>query len=239
MYDIRQFRPVVYLLIFVGITGFAIAAQSPALWVLSTTAILLNAWLVTTRRFSPLPRLLANGVTLVALLYAFMTYRDTGSVGSISGSPILIIGQFLVILQIVKLYEQRGNRDYAQLLVLSLLLMVAAAISTASLAFGLLFVAYLFLALYACLLFHLKVETDHAKAAIGIAEEKINPMTLRQDQRYLSRSMRRLTMLVSIVAVSTAVVVFLFFPRNTGANMFGPLNYRPPQTLTGFSDQVG
>src|SRR5205814_5672294 len=97
---------------------------------------------------------------------------------------ILAIGQFLVLLQIVKLFEIRANRDYAQLLVLSLLLIVAASINTASLIFGIVLLVYLFLALYCCLLFHLKIETDHAKAAIGIPDEKLNPATLRQDQRY-------------------------------------------------------
>jgi hypothetical protein len=32
----------------------------------------------------------------------------------------MIIGKFLVLLQLIKLWEQRANRDYAQLLVLSL-----------------------------------------------------------------------------------------------------------------------
>ncbi|HWP39445.1 MAG TPA: transglutaminaseTgpA domain-containing protein, partial [Tepidisphaeraceae bacterium] len=152
--------------------------------------------------------------------------------------PILTIGQFLVLLQIVKLFEQRANRDYAQLLVLSLLLMVAASISTASLVFGILLIVYLFLSLYCCLLFHLKVETDHARRAIGLPEETLNPATLRQDQRYLSRSMRRLTGLISVFAVTTAVVTFLFFPRGTGAGLLGPLQWKPSQTLTGFSDSV-
>jgi Ca2+/Na+ antiporter len=67
-----------------------------------------------------------------------------------------IIGQFLVLVQLVKLYEQRANRDWAQLIILNLLLMVAAAINTASLVFGLMFIAYLFLSLYVCLLFHLR-----------------------------------------------------------------------------------
>src|SRR4051812_15091343 len=232
MYDIRQFKPSLYILLMMGMTGFALAAQSPGIWVLSIAGILLNAWLTQTNRFRALPRIVANVITVIALLWAFQSLRRGGSL------PILVIGQFLVLLQLVKLFEQRGNRDYAQLLVLSLLLMVAAAINTASLAFGVLFICYLFLSLYCCLLFHLKVETDHAKAAIGLPEEKLNPMTLRQDQRYLPRSMRRLTILVSTVSIATAVLVFLFFPRNTGAGLLGPLQVRPTQTLTGFSDKV-
>src|SRR4051794_32351807 len=187
MYKIRQFKPILYILLLVGVTGFALAAQSPGLWVLGATGILLNAWLVTTDRFVPMPRLLANVVTLGATLYCARQMLISGS------AAVMVIGQFLVQLHLVKLWEQRANRDFAQLLILSLLLMVAAAINTASLVFGVLFVSYLFLSLYCCLLFHLKVETDSARAALALPEEQVSPERLQQDQRYLSRSMRRLT----------------------------------------------
>jgi hypothetical protein len=153
-------------------------------------------------------------------------------------TPVLVIGQFLVLLQLVKLWEQRANRDYAQLLILSLLLMVAASINTASLVFGVMLIAYLFLSLYCCLLFHLKAESDSAKAASPLPEERVNPATLSQDQRYLPRSMRRMTAYVSTVSLASAVLVFVFFPRGTGAGLLGPLQFRPSQSLTGFSEEV-
>jgi transglutaminase-like putative cysteine protease len=232
MYNIRQFKPVLYALLLVGVTGFALAAQSPGLWVLGVAGILLNLWLVATDRFVPMPRLLANVVTLAATLYSARSMLTSG------GAAVMVIGQFLVLLHLIKLWEQRANRDFAQLLILSLLLMVAAAINTASLLFGLLFVSYLFLSLYCCLLFHLKVETDSARAALALPEEKVGPERLRQDQRYLSRSMRRLTGFVSLVSIVLAVAVFLFFPRGSGASMLSPFQFRPAQALTGFSDQV-
>lgn len=231
MYDIRQFRPMLYLVLVLGISGFALAAESPALWALGVGATLLHAWLVRHDRFRPLPRWLAN---LVALsLVALVALRWRG------GEPgILALGQGLVLLSVVLLYQARVNKDYSWLLSVSLLLMVAASISTASLWFGVLLVLYLFVALYACLLFHLKVETDHAKQQLGITEENAHPSTLRQDQRFLSRSMRRLTGLISAFAVSMAVIVFLIFPRGRGAGLFGPVGPPPGQALTGFSEQV-
>jgi len=232
MYDIRQFKPAMYLLLLLGITGYALAAESMGIWLFALIAIGLNAWLVATDRFIPLPRMVANGVTIAALLYVVYQVRNGG------GPPILFIGQFLVLLQVIKLFEQRANRDYAQLLVLSLLLVVAAAINTASLFFGVLFVTYLFLSLYCCLLFHLKVETDAAKAALSVPEDLVNLSTLRQDQRYLSKSMRKLTGVVSLVSITTAVIVFLFWPRDMGASIIKPLQFRAAQTLTGFSDKV-
>ena len=143
--------------------------------------------MVMSGRFFPLPRWLANIATILALFYVAQ------QIISAHGPPLMFIGQFLVLLQIIKLFEQRANRDYAQLLVLSLLLMVAACINTASLLFGILMIFYLFVSLYCCLIFHLKVEADRARAAFAIPEEKVSPATLRQDQRYLASSMRRLT----------------------------------------------
>jgi len=233
MYDIRQFRMTLYLVILMGISGFCLAAETPGLWLLAVAGTLLNWWLVRRKRFVPMPRIVANLVTVLALLYVMMQVHAGDS------TPILTVGQFLVILHLVKLYEQRANRDFAQMLILSLLLMVAGAISTASLLFGLLLIVYLFVSLYCCLLFHLKAETEAARTALGGMAGKVNPVTLRQDQRFLPRSMRRLTVLVAVVAVAMAVVVFIFFPRGAGAGMFGPLQLRPNQTMSGFSDTAG
>src|SRR4051794_39897899 len=233
MYDIKQFRPTLYFLVLLGMAGFALASQSPAAWVIGCGGILLNAYLVKTGRFRPLPRVIANLVTVAAMAFvARQLYRSNGS------NTVLVIGQFLVALQLVKMWEQRANRDFGQVLVLSVLLMVAASINTASLLFGLLLVGYLFIALYCCLLFHLKVETDAAKAAMPLPEEKIGEAALRQDQRHLARSMRRLTGIVSAVAVVMAVLVFIVFPRGAGQNVLANIQFSPAQTLTGFTDEV-
>ncbi len=232
MYDIKQFRPALYLVVMIGITGFCMAAEAPGLWVFSISLMLANAWVLYKDQFRPLPRWIANCITLMFFAYAFVEVRSR------SGSPIIAVGQFLVFLQLVKIWEQRANRDYAQLLVLSLLLMVSAAISTGSLIFGLTFIGYLFLSLYCCLLFHLKVETDEAKAALAPAIKKWGEGPLRQDQTRLSGSMRRFTLLVAAYALVSAVLVFILFPRNTGAGIFGQFQWRPEKTMTGFSEQV-
>src|SRR3954467_8665421 len=230
MYDIKQFKPALYFVLFLGMTGFALAVEAPGLFVLSVGVLALHAWLVRTNRFRPLPRIVANAITLIALAYTFPALRS-------AVTPIITIGQFLVFLQLVKLFELRANRDYAQLLVLSLLLMVAGAISTPSLTFGVLLVIYLFCSLYVCLLFHLKVEQDHALAAQTLPPDRLGEATVRQDQRYLPRSMRKLAGTVSVVGIAMAVVVFLFFPRGSGAGMFGQLQIQRP-AMTGFSEQV-
>ncbi len=227
MYDIRQFRPTLYLLLLMGVTGFALAAESPAMWIVATGGILLNAWLVKTGKFVPMSRILANLVTLAALAVVTIEVRAGDS------TPILTIGNFIVLLHLVKLFEQRANRDYGQLLVLSLLLMVAAAISTASLLFGLLFIAYLFVSLHCCLLFHLKVEVDQARALYRQPADHVNPALLRQDIQDLPRSMRRLTGLIALTGITMAVLVFIFFPRGAGRRFSGPCRRLPRRPCRG------
>ncbi|QOV91191.1 transglutaminase TgpA family protein [Humisphaera borealis] len=233
---ITQFKPALFLLLFLGITGFSIASRSPGIWLLGCCGVGLNGWLVLTGRFKPLPRLLANLITLASMF--FVARQFFSPIGGPAASPVMTIGQFLVILQVVKLWEQRANRDYGQLLVLSLLLMVAASINTSSLLFGILLLLYLFLSLYCCLLFHLKVETDKAMAAYPLPEEKVSPAVLRQDQRFLARSMRRLSVVTATGSILTAVVVFLVFPRGSGQSFLAPSQSRAGQSMTGFVDEL-
>jgi transglutaminase-like putative cysteine protease len=168
MYQIHQFKPVLYALLMLGMFGFSLAASSPLALVLGCGGVAINGWLVMTGRFRPMPRPVANLITIGSMLIVARQllhlregrYAPTDPMGN----PVLIIGHFLVVLQLVKVWEQRVNRDYGQLLVLGLLQMVAASINTNQLVFGMVLVAYLLLSLYGCLLFHLKVEGDRAQA---------------------------------------------------------------------------
>jgi hypothetical protein len=230
-YDVRQFRPAIYVLMLLGITGFAMAGQSWGIWLIGVVGVLSNAWLVWTGRFKSLPHLMANVITLGSMIYV------VHEVLSGQGAAVMVVGQFLVFLQLVKLWEQRGNRDWAQLLVLSLLLIVAASMNTASLLFGLILVVYLFASLYCCLLFHLKVEADDAAGVIAAPARSSCSASLRQDQRYLGQSMRKLTAAVAVVGIVFAVGVFLLFPRGP-VGLAGPARFPGENPLTGFSEHV-
>jgi protein-glutamine gamma-glutamyltransferase len=233
MYDVKQFKPALYILLALGFAGFCLSVGAPTLFLLAIALLSYNAWRVRTDRFQPAPRWLVNIVTILAVVYV-----GSKMIRGSAAVAIIPIGEFLILLQLIKLYEQRSNRDYAQLLVLSLLLIVAAMISSGSLLLGLITIAHLLLSLYCCLLFHLKVETDHAREQMGLDEKRISPMTLRQDQRFLNKSMTRLTGFVSLVAIGMSVFVFLFFPRLPSGSLLGMPSLNPTQAQTGFSENV-
>lgn len=230
MYDVKQFIPSLYLLLALGFAGFCLAVDLPVLLVVSEGLLLVNLLWWKRGRLKPLPRWMSSIVTLLFGVYVMMSWENHDA--------IVRVGQFLLVLQLVKVFEQRGNRDYAQLIVLSLLLMVAGIISTSSMLVGLIMMAYLLLSLYCCLLFHLKVESEHAKAMLGLDKAAPTPSTIRQDARFFARSMTRLTGFVSAVSVVFAVLVFLFFPRGRGAGVLFGNPTRMAQAVSGFSEQL-
>lgn len=233
MHEISQFKTTLYIAVLLGLAAFGVAAQMVAFWAVCSTAVLFHAWLSSRGRFRPLSRMFANLITIGAVLYVVHDYMINDAT-----TPVLIVGEFLALLQIVKLWEQRTNRDYVQLLVVGLLLMVSASISTSSLLYCILLAVWLIVTLYCCLLFHLKVESDRARTVLGIAPEKYDADTLLDDQRELPRSVRRLTFCAAVVGTIFAVAVFLFFPRVGGAGLFGQFQVKAAQALVGFSEEV-
>ena len=79
-YDVRQFRPTIYLLILMGMIGYAMAAQSPAFLIIGVVGVLLNAWLSSRGRFRPLPRPIANLVTLAAVHWRVNPHGPSGGI---------------------------------------------------------------------------------------------------------------------------------------------------------------
>ena len=232
MYDIRQFRPTLYLVLLLGLLGYGIALESPAHFVLGALLTMLNYVLTRSDGWHPIPRPVASGLALLAGFWSGLgLLRNTMT-------PLMAISQWLFVLLLLTLWTRRENRTYGQLLVMSLVLMVAGAINTASIWYGGVLILYLLLSMYCGLLFHLKVDTEAAIKLYSVPKERVNAQSLKHDQTHFARSMRRLTTLISTVAITVAVLVFLFFPRFATPNMLLRMQVAPQAPLTGFSEHV-
>ncbi len=219
--------PALYALLLLGMTGYGLGTGSAGLWLLGMVGIGINALLIWRGIFRPMPRFVANLITLGCGVW-------TGSRVVGGELPVEPVGDFLVLLQLVKLFEQRGNRDFGQLIVLSLLTMVAAAIAGggAALEFAIVFLGWVLLSLYACLLFHLKVSGD----AAGLSGAAVDPT--RPETR-LGASLRRVTLAITVAACVCAALVFVFFPRGAGSRLLARGGFDASKAVTGFSGSVG
>ena len=128
---------------------------------------------------------LAVGVNLLAAMRdkELFVSRLFINVGVLLATAILVIelffsnieqltalGHYLILILICKLFERKSNRDYVQMLFLSLLLMVAASLNTSAMWFGVALMTFVVLTSYAGMVFTLKRGLDTAASAVLVSE---------------------------------------------------------------------
>lgn len=207
---LKHFEQLVLLQVVVSITAFCVAERDFPLMAMAIGIVLLAA---VVRRWRPevgLPQGLVTVASLAAVGWFIVELRGQ--------TPQLVTasGQFVLTLQVIVLWGPRGNREYGQLMALSLLLMIAAAVLTVELAFGLLLVAYCFVALLAVLMLEIKSSQDRVTrerertAPWGVPITPTAPVTGRNPGTQL----RSTVVLLAVVCAAAGSVVFLLIPRS-------------------------
>jgi transglutaminase-like putative cysteine protease len=202
---LRRFPMLAYTLVFLSLLAFNYAAENYGLMALSLTAVVVSWWLVETRDALVVPRWLINlGVLVVAmgLFWELVIYQQT--------NLLLALGHFMVGLIICKLFEKKANRDYGQILLLSLLLILSGAILTVSPIYAMILLMYLGLGLYTSLVFHLQCETQRAMQRHAAGDRM---MIMPGQQTVMARDVRRISVGAGIFLFVFACAVFVLFPR--------------------------
>ncbi|NBC10401.1 MAG: DUF3488 domain-containing protein [Planctomycetes bacterium] len=228
------FKRLAFAQVVLGIVAFCMAEPNPGL-MLMTGAIAALSWYVTEGPSGkPLPRWAINLLSLgaVAWLVHDLFYAQ--------GHVIVAMGHFTMALQILMLYGPKANRDYAQILVLSLLTMIGASVLSVSMIYGLLLAGYCVLGLGTVLLFQLKSTADRVHEANRAAAPKHRPVA--PPKAVVGRGYRwhlRFTALaIGVVCAAAAVATFVVMPR-TGKARFGPELAGPiARKEIGFSETI-
>lgn len=222
-----------HLLILLGMAAYALAYESPAYAVAGIGGTLLSMWLTRRNRLVVLPRLVANVITIAALAWAgWKASRDPSN-------ATLMLGQFLLIAQLVKLWQVRKRRDDGQLLVMNLIMMVVASINTTSLLSGLLLLTYLPVGIYCALLFQLRSAAERARTEGASAMNPSRIVGNERSKRQLTRCVRRFTAVLATTSLLIASVVFVAIPRGKRGEVV-PVSAAPSasRALSGFNDHV-
>lgn len=207
----QLFRRLVFAQVLLGIVAFCMAEPNPGL-LLVAGALGALSWYVTegpTGR--PMPRWTVNLGSIAAV--AWLLYELV----SREGQVLVGMGHFTMWLQVLMLYSDKSNREYAQLLVLSLLQMIGASALPGGLSmiFGALLAVYCVMSLFTVLLFQLKLASDQvheanvAAAPRGVFVSRPKPVFSR-GYRWQFRMM---AVTVGAVCGAVAVVVFIVMPR--------------------------
>ncbi len=227
---LRRFRALAYILVLLSLVGFTYASMNYGLMAMAVAAVAVSWWLVEKRSAPPVPRWIINlSVLLVAIMlfWELVIYRQP--------NLLLGLGHFIFGLIVCKLFETKSNRDYGQIMILSLLLVLSGAILSTSPVFAILLLLYLAAGLYVSLIFHLQCETQRAMARHAGADLM---MTAAGQQNIIARDLRRLSVGIGLFLFLFACLIFVLFPRSGVNQLFANWRLSGGPTKTGFARHV-
>ncbi len=141
---------------------------------------------------------------------------------------LIALGDYVMLIQLCKLFDRKGNRDYVQMIVMSLLLVLASAMICQELLFGILFLAYIVCLCKAAMAFTIKRSLD-------AAQRREDPQAAAEPWPAGAVAARLAVVVTAILA--TSAMVFLIVPRGLAAGA-GPMSGLGRPAVSGFSDHV-
>lgn len=232
---LRSFPALAFALVLLSIAGLCAAQRSVGLLLVAGTLAAIS-WSVTEGpRGRTLPRWVSNILVIGVCLNVF---RDL----MLNPADVMgVLGRFTLLLTLVKLYERRHARDYAQLLMLSLVLMIAGCMQSSDLIFGVVLLLYVLLGLYVLLLFQLHSAYERvreARTALMPADHRLAPPAKPIIGRNPGLHFRVAGLVIGLAGVLLSVGVFVGFPRGLGADLLGTLAAPRLDRIAGFSWEV-
>jgi hypothetical protein len=230
----RTFSRIAFYQILLGILTFCYAEANPGMLLVAGSLVVLSRYVTEGPWGRPMPRWLINLVALCAFAWLFATLALT------TENMIVTMGHFTMLLQAAISFGRKGNREYGQLLILSLLQMIGASVLSVSIIYGALLGGYCILAMLTVLVFQLKSSRDRVydanrKAAIDKKRVTQPKPVVGLGYRW---QFRVAAMVFASICACIAIAVFILVPRSHKLSLDGDGDtvLRPRQV--GFSQQV-
>jgi hypothetical protein len=231
---LRAFPVIVLLTVIVGIVSYSVADGQVLLAAWAVPVAALGWWLTETPAGRPLPKPIVNILLLAALI------RVTYEVLRAERVEISTVAEFVVFIEIIKLYDRKTARDYAQLLTLSIFLGLGSLMTSNELELGLTLLVFMPLVVGAVVLHQLFSGQERA----GVASSSSAPVGASPPAQLAGagrHARRHFTLTVAVSSIGTLVIsafVFIVIPRGVGADMLGSWGRASVGAVTGYADHV-
>jgi heme exporter protein D len=224
-----------FALVFIAIVAHCIAQHALGLVLVAGALAIGSRYVCDGPRGLTLPR----SVSLLFTAFA-LTISMVGLLADPSRA-MAWVGTFVVWLTVIKLYERRSVENEAERLILSLLLMVLAGLSSIDLLFGILLVAWTGLGVAVLLLFQLYhgqelVRMEQRAVAIG----DVLPASVSRPVCGLGvrRAFRRMVALVFAIMLIFSGLFFMGFPRSWTGGLARAATGRSGPATSGYAARV-
>lgn len=233
----RRFRRTVLLTAITGHLAYTLAAEKPGLAILGLMCAALSAWLVNKELSGtprPLPRAILNSLVIVAIIYLILQLIGR------SQEVITSLTDFLAYVMLVKSLDRARMRDEAQLLGLSLFVVIGALLTGQSLSMGLALLAYTPLAIVSTVSIQLYAARERQQdilRSVGLADQTaaVDAQLVRQRS---PRALTSVAVFCVLTSMGAGVFAFLITPRQLAQQLgiaSGPMVRSP---ATGYSDSI-
>lgn len=198
------------IMIWLGVVMFALAEGQLFYLLAGTLVVGVNMLAVRSGKEVSLQRLFVNLAVLgaTAVLFMEIVLRDL---------PVLrALGHYLILIQLCKLFERKRNRDYAQMLALSLTTVVAAGLISRELWFAVMLAGYLVLAARVTMILTLKRGLDAAATArLPVEAAPLSPDRVAWNviRNWPGSALRRRLAAVLLIMAATSILTFMLVPR--------------------------
>ncbi len=215
----RLTRVWMFTAVIISLVTFSVADNDyPVLLIGVPVSVL--AWFITT---GPSPRMLPRYA--INILLFFVVAWTSLTVFS-RGLGVSLFSEFVAALMVIKLFDRRSSRDNAQVLTLSVFLMIGAVLTSNTLWVGALLLLFIPVIVSAVLWHQLARVAERELDARGI---RVRPAL---------GPMRRRGLVMTAASVTIAVVVFVLMPREIGSDSFGSWGTASVGRVVGFNDEV-
>ncbi len=229
---LRTFPILANAVVLLSIVGVSVATRSIGLLLVGGVLAALSWYVTEGPRGRSLPNWTANILIIAASLNVVVDLVQA------TDDILGVLGRFVVFLTLIKLYQHKSPRDYAQLLGLSVLLMLVGSVQSNTLLFAVTLLLYAALGLYVLLVFQLYAAHERNRtarlAAIPAAYRLVSslqPIVGRRTGLHL----RTLMVFIAAAGFGASILLFALFPRNVGR---GLVRLQTVDRMTGYTDEV-
>lgn len=208
----RRFRLWLLLLLILSLAAASVATFRPWLLVLCGPILLSSWYLCEGHRSIHLSRSLVNIGALLALVLVGLSWLSEPDTGRV----MELLGIFVLILLVLRQFQERTTREDAQQILLSAILVISSIIQSDRFLFGIIVVLWLVTLVFVVMLFQLHSGSANAESvrrrSVPAGRGHAPPLETRFGLPDLSR-VRLLAVFASLGIILISIVVFVLFPR--------------------------
>ncbi|MBY0309449.1 MAG: DUF3488 and transglutaminase-like domain-containing protein, partial [Phycisphaerales bacterium] len=233
----RRFRRSVLLTALAGQCAYAMAAEKPGLALIALLTAGLSWWLVRealSGRPRPVPRWLLNGLVLTAIVFLVFQLMSR------SQEPITSLTDFLAYVMLVKSLDRARMRDEAQLLGLSLFVVIGALLTGQGLGMGVALLAYTPLAIVSTVTLQLYAARERQRdllRSVGLTEG-LSALDTQLERQRAPRAVAVVAVVCAAASMTAGVGAFIVTPRQLAQQLGVASSPFVKSPATDFSDQI-